>query len=124
MGCAKAAPLFCGKAKFCASTLEARMCNLGGCTRKCPLLLYFLGIYGVKLTSLGANNSLARQLPPSNYIGLAGPLALEVSSGQRYNIKMAFYYTYVLKSIRDSRHYIGSTASLEQRLMAHNNSLL
>ena len=44
-----------------------------------------------------------------------------MSSGQRYNIKMAFYYTYVLKSIRDSRHYIGSTASLEQRLVAHNN---
>lgn len=44
-----------------------------------------------------------------------------MSSGQRYNIKMEFYYTYVLRSTRDSRHYIGSTANLEQRLKAHNS---
>src|SRR5688572_32437604 len=30
------------------------------------------------------------------------------------------YYTYILKSIKDSRYYFGSTSNLEQRLIRHN----
>lgn len=34
---------------------------------------------------------------------------------------MEYFYTYVLKSTRDGKYYIGSTANLEQRLKAHNS---
>lgn len=35
--------------------------------------------------------------------------------------KMSLYYTYVLKSIKDGKLYIGSTGNLEIRVTQHNN---
>lgn len=32
-----------------------------------------------------------------------------------------FYFTYVLKSERDNKYYIGSTSNLENRVRSHNN---
>ncbi|KKQ67083.1 MAG: hypothetical protein US86_C0001G0010 [Candidatus Daviesbacteria bacterium GW2011_GWA2_38_24] len=50
--------------------------------------------------------------------GSASPVTLD--SGQRYNKLMKFYYTYVLKSIKDQKLYIGSTGDIKERFKAHN----
>jgi len=34
------------------------------------------------------------------------------------------FYTYVLESLKDHKRYIGSTSSLEKRLIAHNSGLV
>jgi putative endonuclease len=33
------------------------------------------------------------------------------------------YYTYVLKSLKDGKYYIGSTSNIENRLCQHNDGL-
>lgn len=37
---------------------------------------------------------------------------------------MSFYYTYVLKSIKDGKHYIGATSDIENRLIEHNSGMV
>jgi len=37
---------------------------------------------------------------------------------------MKFYYTYVLKSLKDSKLYIGFTDNLKERLKQHKNGLV
>ena len=34
---------------------------------------------------------------------------------------MSPYYVYILKSLKDNKHYIGSTSDVEKRLSFHNN---
>ena len=34
---------------------------------------------------------------------------------------MLIYYTYILKSLKDNRHYYGSCEDLEKRLLMHNS---
>ncbi|MBI2337723.1 GIY-YIG nuclease family protein [Candidatus Daviesbacteria bacterium] len=37
---------------------------------------------------------------------------------------MSFYYTYVLKSIKDGKLYVGATSVIKQRLKDHNDGLV
>ena len=41
----------------------------------------------------------------------------------RNTTSSVFYYTYVLKSVKDGNLYIGFTNNLKRRLMEHNNGL-